>query len=257
MIPERAGDAFPEPWQDAGTRACTPGRAEIDRTALAARPAHLEGRAGSRWLMLAAEMAGLVSSTRRSSPDPTATATATAWACGPRMATRTLGAEAGSVRTARDFTVATLRRWGTAERSQDIAIVVSELLTNALRHGRPGSGDIWPRRPIRLGLLLPGPCVLCAVADPGRAAPAPQRLGSLAETGRGLHIICALSDQWGYTTPSDKGKVVWAMFYRALGARGVTSDSSPIPGAAAPPGLSPGQWPAIWPPSMCRISPVM
>jgi anti-sigma regulatory factor (Ser/Thr protein kinase) len=232
MIPERAGDAFPEPWQDAGTRACTPGRAEIDRTALAARPAHLEGRAGSRWLMLAAEMAGLVSSTRRSSPDPTATATATAWACGPRMATRTLGAEAGSVRTARDFTVATLRRWGTAERSQDIAIVVSELLTNALRHGRPGSDDIWPRRPIRLGLLLPGPCVLCAVADPGRAAPAPQRLGSLAETGRGLHIICALSDQWGYTTPSDKGKVVWAMFYRALGARGVTSDSSPTPGAA-------------------------
>ena len=182
--------------------------------------------------MLAAEMAGLVSSTRRSSPDPTATATATAWACGPRMATRTLGAEAGSVRTARDFTVATLRRWGTAERSQDIAIVVSELLTNALRHGRPGSGDIWPRRPIRLGLLLPGPCVLCAVADPGKAAPAPQRLGSLAETGRGLHIICALSDQWGYTTPSDKGKVVWAMFYRALGARGVTSDSSPTPGAA-------------------------
>ena len=169
--------------------------------------------------MLAAEMAGLVSSTRRSSPEPTATATATAWAYGPRIATRTLGAEAGSVRTARNFTVATLRRWGTAERSQDIAIVVSELLTNALRHARPGSGDIWPRRPIRLGLLQPGPCVLCAVADPGKAAPAPQRLGSFAETGRGLHIICALSDQWGYTTPSDTGKVVWAMFYRTLAAR--------------------------------------
>ena len=217
MIPERAGDAFPEPRQDAGTRACFPGRAQIDRTALAARPAHLEGRAGSRWLMLAAEMAGLASSTRRSSPDPTATATA--WACGPRIATRTLGAEAGSVRTARDFTAATLRRWGTAERSQDIAIVVSELLTNALRHGRPGSADLWPLRPIRLGLLQPGPCVLCAVADPGSATPALQRLGSLAETGRGLHIICALSDQWGYTTPSDTGKVVWALFYRTLGAR--------------------------------------
>jgi anti-sigma regulatory factor (Ser/Thr protein kinase) len=228
MIPERAGDAVPGPWQDAGARARSPGRPEIDRTTLAARPAHLEGRVGSRWLMLAAEMAGLVSSTRRSSPDPVAAA----WACGPRIATRTLGAEAGSVRTARDFTVATLRRWGTAERSQDIAIVVSELLTNALRHGRPGSGDIWPRRPIRLGLLQPGPCVLLAVADPGKTAPAPQRLGSLAETGRGLHIICALSDQWGYTTPSDKGKVVWAMFYRALGARGVTSYSSPTPGAA-------------------------
>ena len=215
MIPERAGDAFPGPWQDAGARACFPDRAQNDRTALAARPAHLEGRVGSRWLMLAAEMAGLVSGTRRPSPDPAATA----WAFAPRIATRTLGAEAGSVRTARDFTVATLRRWGAAERSQDIVIVVSELLTNAVRHSRPRSGDIWPRRPIRLGLLQPGPCVLCAVADPGRAAPAAQRLGSLAETGRGLHIVCALSDQWGYTTPSDTGKVVWAMFYRALGAR--------------------------------------
>jgi Histidine kinase-like ATPase domain len=191
MIPERAGDA------------------------LAARPPQLEVRTGSRWLMLAAEMAGLVSGNGRSSPD----FAITTWACRPRIATRALGAEAGSVRAARDFTVATLRRWGTAERSQDIAIVVSELLTNALRHARPGSGDLGPRRPIRLGLLQPGPCVLCAVADPSRAAPAPQRPGSLAETGRGLHIICALSDQWGYTTPGDTGKVVWAMFNRALSAR--------------------------------------
>ena len=56
----------------------------------------------------------------------------------PRVATRTLGPGTGSVRTARDFTMATLQRWGTAERSQDIAIVVSELLTNALRHAVPG-----------------------------------------------------------------------------------------------------------------------
>ena len=118
------------------------------------------------------------------------------WACPPRIATRALSAEAGSVRAARDFTVATLRRWGTAHSSQDIAIVVSELLTNALRHALPRSDDI-ARRPIRLGLLQPGPCVLCAVADPSTAAPAPRIPSSLAETGRGLHIIYALSDQWG------------------------------------------------------------
>ena len=99
-----------------------------------------------------------------------------------------------------------------AERSPDIAIVVSELMTNALQHALPGSGDTRPRRPIRLGLLQPGPCVLCAVADPGKTAPAPRAPGSLDETGRGLHLICALSDQWGYTTPSQTGKVVWAMF---------------------------------------------
>jgi hypothetical protein len=58
--------------------------------------------------------------------------------------------------------------------------------------------------------------VLCAVADPSEAAPTPQTRGSLAETGRGLHIICALSDQWGYTAPSETGKVVWALFHSRL-----------------------------------------
>jgi hypothetical protein len=134
----------------------------------------------------------------------------------PRVAIRTLSADAGSVHAARDFTVATLRRWGTAERSQDIALVVSELLTNALRHAVPGSvGDSRPSWPIRLGLLQPGSSVLCAVADPSRTAPVLQARGSLAETGRGLHLICALSDQWGFT-PSDTGKVVWAMFFPRL-----------------------------------------
>ncbi len=214
MIQEHAGDAVPGQWHHGGAGTFSSSRREIDRTAAAAHPSPLEGWAGRRWLMLAAEMAGLASGSRRSSPDP-----------GPagrprlqRIATRTLGADAGSVRAARDFTTATLHRWGAAERGQDIAIVVSELLTNAVRHARPGSGDAWPRRPIRLGLLLPGPGVLCAVADPSQAAPTPQAAGSLAETGRGLHIICALSDQWGYV-PNGTGKVVWAVFYLRLTTR--------------------------------------
>ena len=109
----------------------------------------------------------------------------------------------------------TLHRWSAAERCQDIAIVVSELLTNAVRHAVPGSGDVRPRRPVRLGLLQLRPCVLCAVADPSTAAPVPRLPGSLGETGRGLHIVCALSDEWGYTT-SGTGKVVWAMFTARL-----------------------------------------
>ncbi len=209
MIQECAGDAFPGQRQQAGVRTFSPGRDEIEQSAPAAHASHRAGSTGCRWLMLAAETAGLASGNWRPSPDPAATA----WAGLPRIATRTLGADTGSVRAARDFTIATLRRWGTAERSQDIAIVVSELLTNALRHALPGSGDTRPWLPIRLGLLQPRPCVLCAVADPSKTAPAPRTLGSLAETGRGLHIICALSDQWGYA-PSGTGKVVWAMFRR-------------------------------------------
>jgi hypothetical protein len=177
----------------------------------AAYPALLEARIDARWLSLAAEMAGLTSGSWLSSPDPASTSPGTL----PRVATRTLGPDTGSVRAARDFTIVTLQRWGIAERSQDIAIVVSELLTNALRHAVPGSGDSAPRRPIRFGLVQPGSCVLCAVADPSRAAPVLQTRGSFAETGRGLQIICALSDQWGFA-PSDTGKVVWAMFGRRL-----------------------------------------
>jgi anti-sigma regulatory factor (Ser/Thr protein kinase) len=179
---------------------------------MVAHQVHPADSTGFRWLMLAAETAGLVNGGRRPLPDPAPVGRAFL----PRMAVRTLGADAGSVRAARDFTIATLRRWGTAERSQDIVVVVSELLTNALRHALPGSGQAGPRGSIRLGLLQPGPCVLCAVADPSEAAPVPQTPGSLAETGRGLRIICALSDRWGYTIQSDTGKIVWAMFYPRL-----------------------------------------
>ena len=136
---------------------------------------YLESGTAWHWLIPAAEMAGLARSNWRPSSDPALAG----WACLPRIATRALGADPGSVGAARDFTVAILHRWGMAERSPDIAIVVSELMTNALRHAMPGSGDTGPRRPIQLGLLQPGPCVLCAVADPGKAAPAPQRHGSL------------------------------------------------------------------------------
>src|SRR2546429_7331359 len=185
-----------------------PCRTEIDRAVMAAHPSQPAGSTGSRWLMPAAEMAGLAGGSWRSPPDPARAG----WACPPRIATRALSAQAGSVRAARYFTLATLRRWGTAHSSQDIAIVVSEMVTNALRHALPGPGDTGPRVPVRLGLLQQGPWVLCAVADPGNAVPVPRTPGSLAEAGRGLQMICAFSDLWGYTTPGEAGKGGWGMF---------------------------------------------
>ena len=184
------------------------GVAQVSRTATAVQPARQAGSTGCGWLMLAAETAGLIPGNGRLSPD----ACPTGHTGLPRIATRTLGPDAGSVHAARDFTLATLRRWDAAERGEDIAIVVTELLTNALRHALPWPGDPSPRRPIRLGLLQPGSCVLCAVADPSRAVPVPQGRGSLAETGRGLQIVRALSDRWGWTVLGDADKVVWAAF---------------------------------------------
>jgi hypothetical protein len=83
-----------------------PCRTEIDRAVMAANPSQPADNTGCRWLMLAAEMVGLAGG-RRPPPDPDRTG----WACPPRIATRALSAQAGSVRAARYFTVATLRRW--------------------------------------------------------------------------------------------------------------------------------------------------
>jgi anti-sigma regulatory factor (Ser/Thr protein kinase) len=129
----------------------------------------------------------------------------------PRIATRTPSSDLASVAVARDFARGTLQRWGLAGRCDDITLVVSELLANALRHTLPQPGG-WP---VRLGLLQAwqGSAVLCAVADPSRAAPIPGPSGEFAETGRGLHVVAQLSDRWGYTTPGRRGKVVWATFH--------------------------------------------
>lgn len=160
------------------------------------------------WLAPALEMAALASANWPLAPGPALQG----WTRHPRVATRTPATDVRSVSAARDFTIATLRRWEVGERCDDIAIVVSELLTNALRHALPDPGETRPWQPIRLGLLQPGHGVLCAVADPSEQAPVPKEPGCLAESGRGLHVIGALSDRWGFTMPSDRGKVVWAMF---------------------------------------------
>lgn len=129
------------------------------------------------------------------------------WTCFPRVATRTPNGTAQSVGAARDFGLATMRRWTVADRTDDIAIVLSELLTNALRHGAD-----QPARPVRVALVQPAQFVLVVVSDPGRQVPVLREPDYLAESGRGLHVINALSDTWGCTTPTDTGKAVWALF---------------------------------------------
>jgi hypothetical protein len=176
------------------------------------------GNAGWHWLMPAAEMAALANMGGAPGPD----AMPARWACFPEIATPASGVDASRIRAARDFTISTLQRWGVAERREDVAVVVSELLTNALLHALPAVGHTRAGWPIRLGLLQPERGVMCAVADPSRVAPVPQQSEHLGETGRGLHVIAALSDQWGCTIPTDMGKVMWATFS--------TRPAPPVPG---------------------------
>ena len=134
------------------------------------------------------------------------------WSRFPRVATRTPGTSARAVRAGRDFALATLHRWGAADLRDDVAVVVSELLTNALRHALTDISLPSHATPVRLGLLQPGRSVICAVADPSQRVPQPREPGILTESGRGLHVIEALADAWGYTQPGHAGKVVWALF---------------------------------------------
>jgi Histidine kinase-like ATPase domain len=192
---------------------------------MTAQPLGLAGHAishsGWHWLAPAVAMAAAASGARQRTP----ALASTDWTCFPRLAQRTPAMDTKSVGAARDFCLSTMRRWGVQDRGDDVAVVVSELLTNALRHGVPqaqtqaqsqGQAGVRAaprsRWPVRLGLVQPGHFVLCAVADPSPRLPEPKEPDYLAESGRGLHVISALSDRWGCTVPTEAGKVVWALF---------------------------------------------
>jgi hypothetical protein len=141
-----------------------------------------------------------------------------------------------SVRTAREFTRLTLNRWELGDLFDDIALVASELVTNALRYGLPSvvpeQRGAWPRRGaaspighrmdaatgaelpsplIRLSLVRNDPQVVCAVSDPSERGPVPREADWIAESGRGLHLVESFSKSWGWH-PIAVGKVVWAVF---------------------------------------------
>lgn len=107
-----------------------------------------------------------------------------------------------TVSAARAFARETLTTWDLPDRQPDIVLCVSELATNALRHGVPRG------RSYRLRLLNFGCCVRIEVHDSG-----PGRSRILGRPpGNGLRIVEGVSDQWG-VLPRRPGKVVWAEFH--------------------------------------------
>ncbi|PJE96326.1 ATP-binding protein [Streptomyces carminius] len=103
-------------------------------------------------------------------------------------ASRVLPPRHEAVRTAREFTRSTLTRWRLTGCFDNVALVVSELVTNALRHGlsdaapAPGSAPApgRPEPPIRLHLMHWSGRLVCAVRDPSEKAPVARTPG-LAE----------------------------------------------------------------------------
>jgi two-component sensor histidine kinase len=126
-------------------------------------------------------------------------------------ATCTLLPSPESVKTARDFTRATLRDWDMNALTDLTELVVSELVTNALRHGIPAAPKPGEHQCVRLRLLAQAPFVMCMVTDPERAIPVLRDADPAAESGRGLTVVEACCVRWGWHLLDEGGKVVWAL----------------------------------------------
>jgi serine phosphatase RsbU (regulator of sigma subunit) len=115
-----------------------------------------------------------------------------------RVATWDIPADPAMVARARKLATDQLRTWGLAEAEYTTELVVSELVTNAIRHAAP---------PIQLRLIRDH-TLICEVADASSTAPHLKRSRTLDEDGRGLLLVYGLTHSWG-TRQTTTGKTIW------------------------------------------------
>jgi PAS domain S-box-containing protein len=120
-----------------------------------------------------------------------------------------------SVARARELAREQLLAWDLGDLVDTTELLVSELVTNALRHGY---GDI------RLRLLLDRTLV-CEVWDSALVQPRRRRARDTDEGGRGLQLVTMLSESWG-SRRTHRGKTVW--FELALPGRGSAPHSPTV-----------------------------
>jgi anti-sigma regulatory factor (Ser/Thr protein kinase) len=97
-----------------------------------------------------------------------------------------------------------LRTWGIEHMIDKARLVMSELLTNAVK----ASAELTTIQ-IRL-VVLGGTSLIIEVRDCNPEPPILKDVASDNEGGRGLMIVDALSERWGYYHPTHRSKAVWA-----------------------------------------------
>ncbi|MFJ2029740.1 ATP-binding protein [Streptosporangium sp. NPDC087985] len=110
-----------------------------------------------------------------------------------------LPADLEAVGKARRLAREALATWGMPVVAEDVTMVVSELVSNAIVHGKA---------PITLSLHQYGRIVRGEVTDHSTVWPTPIPAGPNEEHGRGLAIVTAYADRWG-VEPAQDGKTVW------------------------------------------------
>jgi anti-sigma regulatory factor (Ser/Thr protein kinase) len=125
-----------------------------------------------------------------------------------------LASQPESARVAREFTAAALLAWRLSTVADAAVTIVSELVTNAILYGSCYEADA--DEPAIVGLILRRtPCELTfIVTDRSTSPPADAATpGPCAESGRGLGVVEALADKWGWTSHGLAAKSVWATIY--------------------------------------------
>ncbi|GAB2964445.1 SpoIIE family protein phosphatase [Streptomyces heilongjiangensis] len=116
-----------------------------------------------------------------------------------RVATWDVPADPTSVAQARKLACDQLAAWRLDELSFVTELIVSELVTNAIRYGDA---------PVRLRLIRDD-TLICEVSDSSSTAPHMRRARAFDEGGRGLLLVAQLSRRWG-TRHTRTGKTIWA-----------------------------------------------
>ena len=102
-----------------------------------------------------------------------------------------------------------LFEWHLMGLTEDAELIVSELLTNAYSASRP-EGQFHDLTPITLRLRANSRYLIIEVWDRCAEDPAIATAGDDSEYGRGLTIVDALANRWGYARTAAYRKVVWA-----------------------------------------------
>ncbi|WP_461087257.1 SpoIIE family protein phosphatase [Streptomyces deserti] len=98
----------------------------------------------------------------------------------------------------RQAATAQLAAWGLDEAAFVTELVVSELVTNAIRYGAP---------PIQLRLIRDR-TLICEVSDGSSTSPHLRRAHAFDEGGRGLLLVAQLTQRWG-SRQTPRGKTIW------------------------------------------------
>jgi anti-sigma regulatory factor (Ser/Thr protein kinase) len=103
-----------------------------------------------------------------------------------------------------------------AELIEVAQLLVSELVTNAVKYARPGlrgEAGSWPDISTSVALILRYGVerLTILVSDPDPVPPVLATAGDDAEGGRGLMLVQALSKEWGHYCPPTGGKVVYCV----------------------------------------------